>query len=94
MLFRSVLAEDPVARVHAVGAALLDCVENCLGVQVALGRGLAAECVGLVGETNVQRVAVEFRIDRDGLDPHLSGGPNDSDGDLSTVGDEDFLEHE
>jgi hypothetical protein len=55
---------------------------------------LATQGVGLVGQTNVECVAVEFGIDRYGLDSHFTGRTNDSDGDLSTVGDEDFLEHE
>jgi hypothetical protein len=55
---------------------------------------LSSERVCLVCKADVERVAIEFGIDRDGLDSHLSGRSNDSNGDLSTVGDEDFLEHE
>jgi len=83
-----------MAGVHAVGAALLDGIQDCLGIEVTLGCGLATQGVGLVGQTNVECVAVEFGIDRYGLDSHFTGRTNDSDGDLSTVGDEDFLEHE
>ena len=61
-----VLGEEPVAGVHAVGAAALDGVEDRLGVQVALGGGLAAEGVGLVGQAHVQGVAVEVGVHGDG----------------------------
>ena len=88
-----VLGEEAVAGVHPVGAALLDGVEDRLGVEVALGRGLPAEGVGLVGEADVERVAVEFGVHRDGLDAELAGSADDTDGDLSTVGDQDLLEH-
>ena len=43
----------------AVGTALLDGGEDGLGVQVALGGGLATQCVRLVGHPDVQRFTVE-----------------------------------
>ena len=79
---------------HAVGAAVVDGVEDRLGVEVALGCGLPAERVGLVGEAHVERVAIEFAVHRDGADSELAGGANDPDGDLSTVGDQDLGQHE
>jgi len=42
----------------------------------------------------MQRVPIELGIDRNGLDSEFSGGPNNSDSNFSTVGDEDFLKHE
>ena len=59
-----VLGEEAVAGVHAVGPRLLDHLEDPLGVEVALGRGLAAERVGLVGQAHVQRLAVELGVHR------------------------------
>ena len=67
-----VLGEEAVAGVHAVGAAALDGVEDRLGVEVALGRGLPAERVRLVGEAHVQRVAVELGVHGDGGDAELA----------------------
>ena len=49
-----VLGEEPVTGMYAVSSTLVDRVEDRLGVEVALGRGLTAECVGLVGIANVQ----------------------------------------
>ena len=88
-----VLGEEPVPGVHGLGAALLDRVEDGVGVEVALGRGLAAERVRLVGVADVQRVAVELGVDGDGGDAELAAGAHDPDGDLAAVGDQDFAEH-
>ncbi len=88
-----VLGEEAVPGVHRLGATALDRVEDGLGVEIALGRGLAAERVGLVGVANVEGVAVELGVDRDGGDPELATRAHDPHRDLSAVGDEDFGEH-
>ena len=41
----------------------------------------------------MERVTIEFAVDRDGRDAQLTGGADDSDGDFATVGDQDLLEH-
>jgi hypothetical protein len=79
--------------VHTIGAAAANGVEDRLGVEVALGRGLAAECVRLVGEPDVEGVPIELGVDRDRRDAELAGGPDDADGDLAPVGDQDLLQH-
>ena len=84
-----VLGEEAVAGVDGVGAAARDRVEDGLGVEVALGRGLAAEGVGLVGEADVQGVAVEVGVHGDGGDAELAARADDPDGDLAPVGDQD-----
>jgi hypothetical protein len=86
-----VLGEEAVTGVHAVGAALLDGVENGLGVEVTLGRSGAAERICLVGEAHVESVAIQFAVDRDGGDTEFAGGSDDSDGDLATIGDQDAM---
>ena len=67
--------------------------EDRLGVEVALGRRLAAERVGLVGHAHVQGVAVEVGVDGHGADAQLAAGPDHPDGDLAAVCNEDLLEH-
>ena len=64
-----------------------------VGVEVALGRGLPAEGVRLVGQADVQGVAVELGVHGDGGDPELAAGADDPHGDLASVGDQDLLEH-
>ena len=88
-----VLGEEAVAGVHRVGAAALDDIEDRLGVEVALGGGLPTEGVGLVGEADVQGVAVEVGVHGHRGDAHLLACTDDSDSDLAAVGDEDLVEH-
>ncbi len=71
----------------------VDGVEDRLGVEVALGRGLAPEGIGLVGHADVQGVAVELGVHRHRGDAQLAAGADDPHGDLRTVGDQDLLEH-
>ena len=88
-----VLGEEPVAGMHAVGTAAGDDVEDRRGVEVALGRRLAAEGVGLVGEPHVQGVAIELGVHGHRADAELASGAHDAHGDLAAVGDEDLLQH-
>ncbi len=88
-----VLREEPVAGVDGVGAGAFDDVEDGVGVEVALGRGLAAECIGLVGVARVQRVSVELGVHRHGRDAELTARAHDADGDLTSVGDQDLRRH-
>ena len=60
-----VLGVEAVAGVHAVGPDCADGVEDGLGVQVALGRGLPAEGVGLVSQADVEGFAVELGVHGD-----------------------------
>ena len=85
-----VLGEEAVAGVHAVGAGRLDRVEDRLGVEVALGRGLAAERVRLVGVAHVRGVAVELGVHGDGRDAELATRAHDADRDLAAVRDQDL----
>ncbi len=64
-----------------------------VGVEVALGRRLAPQGVGLVGQADVQGVAVELGVHGHGGDAHLAAGADDPDGDLGAVGDQDLVEH-
>ena len=88
-----VLAEEPVTGVDRLGAAGLDGGQDGGHVQVALLAGLPAECVGLVGEADVQGVTVRLGVHGDGPDPHLPAGPNDPDRDLAPVGDQHRRKH-
>ena len=79
---------------HAIGAALANGIEDGLGVEVTLGCCLSAKCIRLVGKSHMQCIAIEFGIDGNGGDAHFASGPNNSNGDLATVSNEDFLKHE
>lgn len=45
----------------------------------------------LVGELDVQAVDISVGVDGDGLDAHLLGGPDDTAGNLSSVGNQDLV---
>ena len=58
---KSVFSEKkPYPGMHAVGAAALDDLEDLVGVQIALGRGLTAERIRLIGQPDVQCFPVEL----------------------------------
>ena len=78
---------------NGICAAFLDGVEDRFGVQIGLRRGLASECVCLVGEPNVERVAVKLAVDGDGGDAELAAGANDSYGNFAAVSNQYFGKH-
>ena len=87
-----VLGEEPVAGVDRLGSGPRGRLDDLLLVQVALGRSTGTEQPGLVGNTNVQGSAVGLRVDGHRGDLELAQRPEDADGDLAAVGDEDFRE--
>ena len=61
-----------------------------IDAQVALGRRARPEVIRLVGQADVQGVAVAVRIDGDDAQPHLAAGADDAHGNLAAIGDEDL----
>jgi hypothetical protein len=86
-----VLGEEAVARVHGVGAGPAGDGEELGDDEVGLRARLPVEGVRLVGERDVQRVAVLVGVDGDRPDPRIPRRPDDADGDLAPVGDEDLV---
>ena len=91
---RFTLRQEAVARMHRLGAGLAAGLHDLIHQEVGLGRGRRPDRDGLVGHLHVQPVAVGLRVDRHRLDAELLGRLDDPAGDLATVGDQDFLEHE
>ena len=48
---------------------------------------------GLIGKTHMEAISVGSTIYRYGLDAHFLAGTNNSQGNLTAVGYQDFLEH-
>ncbi|MNF78710.1 hypothetical protein D3C84_609030 [compost metagenome] len=88
-----VFGEETVARMQGVAAGLDRQVHQFARVQVA-GQGVGADAVGFVGTLDVQGVPVGIGVDGHRADAHLGASAHDSDGNLTTVGDQDFLDHE
>jgi hypothetical protein len=86
-----VLGEEAVARVHRVGAGAAGDGEDLGDHEVGVRARLPVEGVRLVGERDVQRVAVLVGVDGDRADPRIPRRPDDADGDLAPVGDQDLV---
>ena len=88
-----VLGEEAVARVHRVAARGLGRGDDVRDPQVALRRRGRPDAHRLVGELDVERVAVGGRVDGDRLDAELVQRTDDAHGDLAPVRDEHAFEH-
>ena len=87
------LGQEAVAGMHRLGAGLAAGLDDLVDHQIAFGRRRRPDQHGLVGHLDMQRVAVGFGIDRDGLDPHAARGLDDPAGDLAAIGDQNSFEH-
>ena len=90
---RGVLGQEAVAGMHRVGAGRSACLHDPVDDQIALGRRRRADAHGLVGHLHVQAVRVRLRIDGNGRNTHPARRPHDATRNLTSVRDEDFLEH-
>jgi len=79
--------------VHRLGTRPDPGLEELRDVEIGLGRGQAAERVGLAGVGHMRCGAVGVRVDRDRADPELPEGAEDPKRDLAPIGNKDFGEH-
>ena len=84
--------EEAVAGVHGVGAGALAGRQHGVDAQVRLGRGLAAERDGLVGERNVRRCGVRLAEHSNGAIAERTRRANHAARDLAAIGDENLVE--
>jgi len=68
--------------------------DHSRNVQVAQRKLRRPNADRLVGEAHGQRVAVRLAINGDGADAQLLARADHAQGDLSAIGNQDFLEHE
>ena len=87
------LRQEAVAGMQRVGAGDLGGADDRRDVQVAVAAARRADADVLIGEAHVQRVLVGLRVDGHGLDAQLAAREDHAQRDLSTIGDQDFLEH-
>ena len=86
-----ILGQESVAGVHRVGAGLLARLDELVDDEVGVGGRRATEREGLVGDPDVQGVAVRIGVDRDRGVAGVPTGPDHSDRDLATIGYEHLL---
>ena len=88
-----ILREKSVTGVDRVGAARPSGIENALDIQVGLRRGSRPNPVCLVSFQNVHCHSVRVGVDCSRAYSHLPTSSKQSNGNFSTVGNQDFLEH-
>ena len=89
-----VLGEEAVAGMHRLAAGRDRGRDDRRDAQVALGRRRRADVHGLIGQPDVQRVAVGGRVDRDRLDAELVQRADHAHGDLAAVCHQHAREHQ
>jgi hypothetical protein len=89
--FRS-FGEKPVTRVDRIGARLERRREDRVDPKVALGWWWRSDPDGHVGQPDVLGRGIGVAVDRDGFHSGLMARPDDSNGDLAAIGDQDAPE--
>ena len=72
-----------------LGAGVERCADHCLDIEVRPSAD-AVQRDGLVGQTDVERVRIVLRVDRDRADAKFARGASHSDGDLASIGDQEL----
>src|SRR5262249_52111857 len=86
-----VLRQEAVARMNGVGLGQQRRAHYVREIQVALLGQRRSDTVRFIGQTDVQRVAVRFGVNRYRLDAELAAGADDTDGDLPAVRNENLM---
>lgn len=74
-------------------ARLASNLQDTVDPQVAIRRGCAAQWAGMIRLPDMQRASVHIRKDRYCPDSQLVTGPDNPDGDLSSIGDQHSVQH-
>jgi len=88
---RFALRQETVAGVNRVSAALLGDAQDFFDVQIGVGGALAVQAEGFIGHAHVQGIKVAVGIDGDGLHAIVGTGAHHADGNLASVGNQDFF---
>jgi hypothetical protein len=88
-----VLAKEAVPRVDRLRPRLLRCVDDLVAHEITLARRARPDVHRLVRHSDMQRLGVGVRIDRDRADPEPPRSADHAAGDLATIGDEERLHH-
>ena len=88
-----VLAQESVAWMNGLRAAVPRGIENLVHAQVALADRRRAEQDALVRVADMQRVGIGLGINRNRADAELVQSAGDAARDDAAIGDQDFSEH-
>jgi hypothetical protein len=86
------LGQEAVARVDGLGAGPACRVDYRVDAQVALARRRRTDVDGVVGGTNVSRLAIGIAVHGDGLAADGVAGADDAQRNLATIGNQDATE--
>ena len=86
-----VFREEPVPRMHGVGARFRRGLDDPIDPKIAVARRAPADRVRLVGVPHVQRGPIALGVDGDRRNAHLAARTGNPDGDFAAVGDENLL---
>ena len=88
-----VLGEEPIAGMNRINIADLGRAHDPIDFQITFEAGRRADADRFIGELDVQRIDVCFRIDRERANAEFLAGANDPQRDLSAISNQNFLEH-
>ncbi len=88
-----VLAEQAVAGMNGVDVGDFGGGDDGGNVEIAVGRARRADADGLIGKTNVQRVAVGLAVDGNRAHAEFTAGIEDAKCDFATIGDQNLTKH-
>ena len=86
-----VLGQEAISGMDRLGLCLPGYFEDPLDVEIRLRGRCRADIPCFVGELDVQRISIQFRVDGDRSEAHLLSRADDPDGDLTAVGNEHGL---
>ncbi len=89
---RGDFGKESIARMHRIGTAALQNVDEQVLVEIRVFVGVARQQVRLVGHLHVLRVTVLFGIHRDRGNPHLPGGAHHTKRDFAAVRHQKFVD--
>ena len=89
----SVLREKPITRMDGIHVGDFGGADDPVNPEIALAAGGFANADGLIGDLNVHGTFIRLRIDGDGPNIQLFAGANDSNRNLSAVGNQNLLKH-
>ncbi len=88
-----IFREESVTGMDGLDVGHLGGADDARDLQIAFGGRGWADADGVVGQFEIRRIAVGRAVDGDDFDAEILAGADDPQGDLTTIGDEDALEH-
>ena len=88
-----VLRQKTIAGVNGLGARQFAGGDKGGDVQIALSGWRRPDADAFIRKPNMHRIRIRGRMHRNGLDAHLTAGAKNSESDLATIGDKNFLKH-